>query len=445
MPKNICISCDAPIEKGTQYCPFCGAEQPPEISGNKKKKRGQHNIPIVKPGVDTTVPVKVKPQDAIIKEIKEETKAEVEEQKAPVSEPKITSDDKSLEYLAYHDELTDLKNRNAFETDIETVDKKDVCIISVDANNLKKTNDTYGHKYGDILLTSISDAMKEAFGEDNIYRTGGDEFIIVLPGEKKGGVQPKVDKFHNLLKEKQEELRDADNITSIAITAAIGYAFGDGKKKIQDILDEADAAMYEDKRSYAKDETGTWNKKAYEEALDKEYSNFVSVIAIDALDLKTTNSSLGTEYGDIQIRSLADALVEAFGDNVYHVFGGRFFVILEGIKEDVINKKLDVYKRALKNYQNEQDVHINMLTADGYVVGDATEPVRDLAKKAESIMLTYKERISSIYNPNYDGFYDDVKAEYEELQEKYTGETIKEVAKIIIGAVILMIIAKFLL
>ena len=442
MPKNLCISCNAPIDKGTVFCPFCGTEQPPEISGNKKKTRGQHNIPVVKPGIDTTVPVKVKPEDKIISKPKEEIKSKDTLGKE-VKEAKVSSEDKDLEYLAFHDELTGLKNRNAFENEIEEFDTKTLCVLSVDANNLKKTNDTYGHKYGDILISSIADALKDTFGKEHSYRTGGDEFTVAVVGERKGSITSKIEHFRELLKEKEEDLQESDNIQSILITAAIGYAFGDGRKKLQDILDEADEAMYEDKRSYSKDETGAWNKKAYEDALDKTYSNFVSVVSVDAIDLKTTNSSLGMEYGDIQIKSVADALIEAFGDNVYHVFGGRFFVILEGIKADTITKKIDVYRRALKNIQNDQEVHINMLTADGFVVGEATDTARDLVKAAENKMLEHKSKLTSIYNPNYDGFYDDVKAEYEELKEKYTSETIKNVGKIIVIAIILFAFVYF--
>lgn len=94
--------------------------------------------------------------------------------------------DEVLHNLAYNDLLTGLKNRNAYELRINELDnalQEDTllwCVVA-DINNLKEVNDSIGHFAGDTLITDTARLLKEAFGtHGDLYRTGGDEFIIFL-------------------------------------------------------------------------------------------------------------------------------------------------------------------------------------------------------------------------------------------------------------------------
>ncbi len=83
--------------------------------------------------------------------------------------------------LAYEDSLTKCYNRNFFETKLYNLkDLNLYAICYVDIDRLKLINDTYGHKYGDVLITSVTKKLKSSFSdEDIIIRIGGDEFIIL--------------------------------------------------------------------------------------------------------------------------------------------------------------------------------------------------------------------------------------------------------------------------
>ncbi len=90
-----------------------------------------------------------------------------------------------IRYLSFHDNLTNLYNRNFFEEELKRLDSQRLWPISIiigDVNGLKLVNDTFGHRKGDQLLCSISNILKECFRrEDILARWGGDEFIAILP------------------------------------------------------------------------------------------------------------------------------------------------------------------------------------------------------------------------------------------------------------------------
>ena len=58
-------------------------------------------------------------------------------------------------------------------------DMTELTVYVFDVNGLKRTNDTYGHEYGDMLIKDASAALRAVFNEQPIYRTGGDEFVVL--------------------------------------------------------------------------------------------------------------------------------------------------------------------------------------------------------------------------------------------------------------------------
>ncbi len=90
-----------------------------------------------------------------------------------------------IEYLSFHDALTGLYNRRFFEEEMRRLDTKrnlPVSIIIGDVNNLKLTNDVFGHTYGDMLLKRLSHVLRKICRADDIIaRWGGDEFSLLLP------------------------------------------------------------------------------------------------------------------------------------------------------------------------------------------------------------------------------------------------------------------------
>ena len=92
-----------------------------------------------------------------------------------------------LNYLASHDPLTGVKNRLNLEIELKEVIEKykkdniEFCVAIFDIDWFKKINDTYGHDTGDFVLKEVTNVFKGCIKEhDNVYRTGGEEFVVVL-------------------------------------------------------------------------------------------------------------------------------------------------------------------------------------------------------------------------------------------------------------------------
>lgn len=113
------------------------------------------------------------------------------------------------------------------------------------ANNLKKINDSLGHKRGDELLTTIAGCMEAgvSFWENaKCYRIGGDEFVIRLRKMTR-------EETEKCIGSVREKIAEANRKIDIPISAAIGYAWSDeAVKDTEKLLQSADAAMYENKQ-----------------------------------------------------------------------------------------------------------------------------------------------------------------------------------------------------
>ena len=139
-----------------------------------------------------------------------------------------------------YDSMTGLRNKKAFKEDIELLN----CgcyFISIDANELKRTNDTLGHVYGDKLLTGIAENIKKIFG-DYSYRTGGDEFYVILSDVTEDVVISKIKNLKDSLSSHSE--------SGMTFSVSSGYAYSENKDDRQNSIEEADRQMYKDKQEY---------------------------------------------------------------------------------------------------------------------------------------------------------------------------------------------------
>lgn len=102
-----------------------------------------------------------------------------------------------LRYLSENDMLTGVHNRNAMNRRLLALkaENRSLGIIYVDLNNLKWTNDTYGHSVGDSRLRDMSALMKSVCPPQDIYRLGGDEFVAFLDGADKESFKKTLENF----------------------------------------------------------------------------------------------------------------------------------------------------------------------------------------------------------------------------------------------------------
>ena len=152
-----------------------------------------------------------------------------------------------LTYISTHDALTDLYNRAYFDQEMIRFKNENlfpVSIIMVDLDDLKKTNDRYGHPAGDRLLVQVAQALKTGFRSgDVVTRLGGDEFAILLPQSDQNAVEKAVQRFKDLI-----ALMNSGDI-EIPIRLSIGACTVDHTESLENALQQADQNMYLDKQN----------------------------------------------------------------------------------------------------------------------------------------------------------------------------------------------------
>ncbi|MBQ3444176.1 MAG: GGDEF domain-containing protein [Selenomonadaceae bacterium] len=154
--------------------------------------------------------------------------------------------------LAHKDALTGLKNKTAYTEKTAKLDKDiaagraEFCIIMIDINFLKRVNDTYGHEYGNIYLINAGKLACSVFGEENVYRIGGDEFVVVLKDNQLALVSENVAKFRGMV----DKFKDNTKLEPWEkVSAAVGIAYyNEGTDKAaEEVFKRADADMYQNK------------------------------------------------------------------------------------------------------------------------------------------------------------------------------------------------------
>lgn len=159
---------------------------------------------------------------------------------------------KKIEQQAYTDFLTGLYNRMCCERDLAgQIDKARINhsqggLLYMDLDDFKHINDGLGHRYGDVLLKSISNSLQRIEGITNsCYRMGGDEFVIIVPPESYHSFERIVEEIKEIFS-KPWFLKDADYYCTMSMGICI---FPEQGEDVQELIKKADIAMYEAKKS----------------------------------------------------------------------------------------------------------------------------------------------------------------------------------------------------
>jgi diguanylate cyclase (GGDEF)-like protein/PAS domain S-box-containing protein len=124
--------------------------------------------------------------------------------------------------------------------------KNQLAILFIDLNKFKQVNDTFGHRYGDFVLSSAANRMKSVLrANDLIGRYGGDEFIIMLERVNKQTALEIAKKVQNALS--KPYVIDEQVIEFISGSIGVAFAPSDSKKAIE-LIEKADMAMYQAKK-----------------------------------------------------------------------------------------------------------------------------------------------------------------------------------------------------
>jgi diguanylate cyclase (GGDEF)-like protein len=163
--------------------------------------------------------------------------------------------DRELRRLALTDDLTCLYNRRGFfaaaaqQLKFASRNAQGLLLLFCDLNNLKKINDSFGHREGDLALIRTADALGLAFRDSDILaRLGGDEFVVLASEASSQAEEVLLRRLDKSLK----KLNAGESRYQLSVS--VGVARFDPKHAISlgELLAQADKAMYEQKRSHQK-------------------------------------------------------------------------------------------------------------------------------------------------------------------------------------------------
>jgi diguanylate cyclase (GGDEF)-like protein len=158
-----------------------------------------------------------------------------------------------LAHASTHDALTGLPNRALLFDRLEHAlhvgrrHHRTVAVLFIDLDRFKAVNDTFGHAAGDLVLTTVASRMSGVLRqEDTLARLAGDEFVLLCedlpqsdPGELQTHVDAVLERLHRVL---SRPVRVAD--VDLVVSASIGVALSDDQPDADDLLADADNAMY---------------------------------------------------------------------------------------------------------------------------------------------------------------------------------------------------------
>ena len=157
-----------------------------------------------------------------------------------------------LRITANRDSLTSLRNTTAYTAWVAKFEKEmegkipEYGIVVFDLNNLKITNDKYGHEVGNKLIVTSAKIISEVFKRSPVFRIGGDEFVVILQNNDYENRESLFMQFDSECA--STFIKEGD--VKIPIHIACGVAYFDSSKDMNfaEVFKRADDAMYENKR-----------------------------------------------------------------------------------------------------------------------------------------------------------------------------------------------------
>ena len=150
--------------------------------------------------------------------------------------------------LAYRDSLTGIKNSTAYAEATAKLDQEINCgnphfgVLVADINNLKKTNDRFGHDIGNELIVHTARILTSTFKTSSVFRVGGDEFAVILTGTD-------YENYRSLLTQldeacAQECITVSENRISVFLARGVSLYDPTIDRVYKDVFTKADHAMY---------------------------------------------------------------------------------------------------------------------------------------------------------------------------------------------------------
>ena len=213
------------------------------------------------------------------------------------------------------DSLTGLLNRNAFDDDVEFIQAthdKPLTVMYIDLIGLHEINNHLGHARGDVVLCELADAARAYFGDDNIYRIGGDEFVIISFA-------------HSMAQSARQMGYMRQELLDYGCELSVGMAESDDGGDIPDLVNQAENEMRKDKKRYYASGSG----KRQLRTLNKQLED----ILVRNKDMESLLQHLNTRYSIAYVVNLrADTqrpvVVPGYVQKMLDKHGGSFHEML---------------------------------------------------------------------------------------------------------------------
>ncbi len=157
----------------------------------------------------------------------------------------LLNEKKTLQEISLKDALTDTKNRHSLRNDFNHFIGNEIHLMIFDIDFFKLFNDNNGHDFGDEVLKKIANATKEIFGEESVYRFGGDEFIVITKDDTYAEFEGRVKK----LQEEVKNIRVNDKDYKIRLSIGFTYGVPTDNSDLRQMIKFADELLYQVKKS----------------------------------------------------------------------------------------------------------------------------------------------------------------------------------------------------
>lgn len=223
-----------------------------------------------------------------------------------------------LNLIANYDALTGTMNRNSYHTRLNTLSNEKyhslACIYS-DVNGLHEINNRLGHQAGDQMLKSVSDALHRSFSHSDIYRIGGDEFVVVCQNLNRQEVYEKIRSSQQRLKMQGYEI-------------SVGIEWRDKDFDVKTMVAMAEEAMQRDKKRYYQENGSERQMRILDQKLEQ--------MVLEKQDADAFLSVLATEFKGVYF-------VDLDMDTIRHLYIPPYFEEMLKEADHVFSKALHLY------------------------------------------------------------------------------------------------------
>lgn len=283
-----------------------------------------------------------------------------------------------LDKEAHIDGLTGVGNKSAFMDRENSINEEiaageaDFSVVVFDVNKLKIANDVFGHMVGDRLLLTIANHLADIFDSSNVYRLGGDEYVVVIKEEEGVDSQEKI----NACIEGMKSL-SIEDYPDFKVSCAYGTSRFDKIKdhQLSDVLRRADKEMYKNKTE-TKKETYPWQEgyKGIKQLQIEKYCELLQTLkesTDDYLYLMNIETGFVRFFGDADLSFDVSKAGTAGGvESVLAYIHNNDRALFESAVASVINRDTETINI---NFRMQDGNDMRWVNCRGKVIKDETD------------------------------------------------------------------------